>query len=72
MLLREKRSWGIGRSVHTSIVDKNIDVALAGLDLLESFLDRLVTGEVDLNHFDGVGRFRTFLMEGLDGEFRLF
>ena len=29
----------LGRSVHTSVVDENVEVAWAGLDLLESFLD---------------------------------
>ncbi len=32
-------SQDIGRCVHTSVVDENIDVARTGLDLLESFFD---------------------------------
>ena len=32
-------SWDLGRSAHTSVVDENVEVAWAGLDLLESFLD---------------------------------
>ena len=37
-----------------------------GLDLLESLLDRLVTGEIDLDRFDGVGRLWTFLVKAVD------
>ena len=42
-----------------------------GLDLLESLLDRLVTGEIKMKRFDGVGRPWTFLVEGLYGESEL-
>lgn len=31
--------WDVGRLVHTSVVDENVEVAWAGLDLLISFLD---------------------------------
>ena len=42
-----------------------------GLDLLESLLDRLVTGEIKMERFNGVGRPWTFLVEGLDGKVEL-
>ena len=71
MLFRVRKSWNVERCIHTSVVDENVDVAWTCLDLLESFLDRLVTCEIDLDNFSGVGRFGTFFMEGLDGKFRL-
>jgi len=46
-------------------------VPWTGLDLLESLLDRLVTGEIDLDRFNGAGRLWTFLVEGLDRELGL-
>ena len=52
--------------MHTSVIDEGIDVPWTGLDLLESLLDRLVTGEIDLDRFNGVGRLWTLLVEGLD------
>ena len=52
--------------MHTSVVDEGVDVAWTGLDLLESLLNRLVTGEINLDRFNGVSRLRTFLVEGLD------
>ena len=57
--------------MHTGVVDEGVDVAWTGLDLLESLLDRLVTGEIELEGFDGVGRVRTFLAEALDRGFGL-
>jgi len=57
--------------VHTSIVDEGVDVPMTSLDLLESFLDGLVTGEVEGECFDGVGRAWALLVEGLDREFGL-
>lgn len=54
--------------MHTSVVDEDVDVPWTGLDLLESLLDRVVTGEIKMERFNSVGRPWTFLVEGLDGE----
>ena len=53
-------------SERTGVVDEHVDVPWTGLDLLVSLLDRLVTGEIDLDRFDGVGRLWTFFVEGVD------
>lgn len=53
-------------SERTGVVDEDVDVPWTGLDLLESLLDRLVTGEIDLDRFDGVGRLWAFFVEGVD------
>jgi hypothetical protein len=52
--------------VHISVINEGVDVPWTGLDLLESLLDRLVTGKIDLDRFNGVGRLWTLLVEGLD------
>lgn len=36
------------------------------LDLLESLLDRLITGEIHLYRLNGISRRWTFFLEGLD------
>jgi hypothetical protein len=41
--------------VHTSVIDEGVDVPWTGLNLLESLLNRLVTSEIDLDRFNGVG-----------------
>jgi len=65
VLVRVERH-GIEAGVHASVVDERVDVPCTGLDLLDRLLDRLVTGEVDWDRFNGVGRLWTFLVKGLD------
>ena len=52
--------------MHTGVVDESVDPAWTGFDLLERRLDRLVTGEIDLDGFDGVGGLWTIFVEGRD------
>ena len=49
--------------VQTSVVDEGVDVSVARLDLLESLLDRLVTGEINCQRLNGVGRLWTFFLK---------
>lgn len=62
---------GIYGGVHTSVVDKDVNVPWPGLDLLESLLDRLVAGDVNLDRFNDIGRRWTFCMKGLDRKLSL-
>ena len=52
--------------MHTTVVDEGVNVPWTGLNLLERLLDRLITHEINLNCFNGVGQLWTFLVEGLN------
>ena len=58
-------------NVHTSVVNEGINFPWTSFDLLESLLDRLVTGEIDLDSFNSVGRLGAFSVKGLDGKLGL-
>ena len=58
--------------IHTCVVDEGVEMSRTGFDLRESLLDRLVTGDIDLDRLDGVGRLGTFLAEGVDGKLGFF
>ena len=52
----------------TSVVDESIDMSRVGLDLLESLLNGIVAGQINLEGFNGVGHFGAFFVEGVDRE----
>lgn len=41
--------------MHTSVVDEGINLPWTGLDLLGSLFDWIVTGEIKMDRFNGVG-----------------
>lgn len=51
----------------TGIVDKHIQTAMMGLNMLVRSLDGFVAGKVELDRFDDVGCLRTFFLKRSDG-----
>lgn len=56
---------GLGRL--TGIVDQGVDSAMLGLDMVTRRLDGVVTGQLELESFDGVGQSGTLMADGADG-----
>lgn len=62
---------GYREGIYTSIVDEGVEAPWTDLDLLESLLDRLIAGEIELECFNSVGRLWAFFVEGLDRKLAL-
>lgn len=56
---------------HTGVVDEDIEVFVVGFDLLESLLNSLITGEIDLDKLNTVGHTGAFHLQGLNRDLAL-
>lgn len=63
-----RRGGGRGNRLFTGVVDESVDMSWVGLDLLESLLNGVVAGQIDLEGFNGVGHFGAFFVESVDRE----
>lgn len=45
---------GIARGLHASVVDESIDAPWVSFYLLESLLNRVIAGKIDLDQLNGI------------------